>query len=74
MPSNGKVAVVTGAGTGVGKSATLHLLSDGYFVILAGRRLEPLQEVVSESGVSGSKAIIYLLILVTRKMLKSFSI
>tara|TARA_B110001454_G_C12616152_1_gene390872 strand:+ start:129 stop:887 length:759 start_codon:yes stop_codon:yes gene_type:complete len=58
MPSNGKVAVVTGAGTGVGKSATLHLLSGGYSVVLAGRRLEPLQEVVSESGVSGSKAII----------------
>ena len=58
MSSNQKVAVVTGAGTEVGKSATLHLLADGYSVALAGRRVEHLEEVVAESGVSDSKAII----------------
>ena len=58
MTSNQKVAVVTGAGTGIGKSAALHLLADGYSVALAGRRVQNLEEVVAESGVSNSKAII----------------
>ena len=58
MTSNQKVAVVTGAGTGIGKSAALHLLADGYSVALAGRRVQNLEEVVGESGVSNSKAII----------------
>jgi NAD(P)-dependent dehydrogenase (short-subunit alcohol dehydrogenase family) len=40
----GKVAVVTGAGTGIGRAAALGLLGAGYRVALAGRRLEPLQE------------------------------
>jgi NAD(P)-dependent dehydrogenase (short-subunit alcohol dehydrogenase family) len=50
MSSNSKVAIVTGAGSGVGKAAALALLKDGYQVALAGRRLEPLQEVIAESG------------------------
>ena len=37
-----RVAVVTGAGTGIGKAAALALLGDGYRVVLAGRRPEPL--------------------------------
>ena len=40
----GKVALVTGAGSGVGRAAALALLSDGWFVVLAGRRREALQE------------------------------
>ena len=36
MPT--KVAIVTGAGTGIGKSAALALLQEGYAVALAGRR------------------------------------
>ena len=51
MTSNQKVAVVTGAGTGIGKSAALHLLADGYSVALAGRRVQNLEEVVAESGI-----------------------
>ena len=57
MASNGKVALVTGAGTGIGKSSVLQLLGDGYSVVLAGRRIEPLEETIAESGVEDSRAI-----------------
>ena len=50
MVSNNKVAVVTGAGSGVGKAAAMALLKDGYCVALAGRRREPLEEVAAASG------------------------
>ena len=50
MTSHSKVAIVTGAGTGVGKAAALALLADGYRVVLAGRRPEPLAEVIAQSG------------------------
>ena len=46
----GKVAVVTGAGTGIGKYTTLALLAADYSVVLAGRRAEKLDEVIAESG------------------------
>ena len=42
-----KIAVVTGAGTGVGKAASLALVRDGWNVVLAGRRPEPLEEVAA---------------------------
>jgi len=51
-----KVAVVTGAGTGIGKASAIALVKDGYSVAFAGRRLEPLQEAVRESG-GGDRAI-----------------
>jgi NAD(P)-dependent dehydrogenase (short-subunit alcohol dehydrogenase family) len=51
------VAVVTGAGTGVGKAAALALLADGYAVALAGRRREPLEEVAAASG-AGAAALV----------------
>ncbi|SVE61679.1 uncharacterized protein METZ01_LOCUS514533, partial [marine metagenome] len=57
MASNVKVALVTGAGTGIGKSSVLQLLGDGYSVVLAGRRIEPLEETISEAGVDDSRAI-----------------
>lgn len=44
-----KVAVVTGAGSGVGRAVAIALIRDGYAVALAGRRLEPLEETVSLS-------------------------
>jgi NAD(P)-dependent dehydrogenase (short-subunit alcohol dehydrogenase family) len=47
MTSNSKVAIVTGAGSGIGKAAALALLKDGYRVVLAGRRPEPLAEVIA---------------------------
>ncbi|NPC54490.1 SDR family oxidoreductase [Caenimonas soli] len=51
--SGGKVAIVTGGGTGIGKAAALALLRDGWRVAIAGRRKEPLDEVVTESGAGG---------------------
>ena len=50
MASDSKIAIVTGAGTGVGKAAALALLGGGYSVVLAGRRAEPLAEVIAQSG------------------------
>jgi len=52
-----KVAVVTGAGTGIGKAAALALLKDGYNVALAGRRREPLQAVADASG-AGARVLV----------------
>jgi NAD(P)-dependent dehydrogenase (short-subunit alcohol dehydrogenase family) len=45
-----KVALVTGAGTGIGKSAALALLKDGFAVALVGRRKEMLDKTAAESG------------------------
>lgn len=56
MTSNNRVAIVTGAGSGVGKAAALALLKDGYSVVLAGRRQEPLDEVIAASG-AGARAM-----------------
>lgn len=50
MTKKSKVAIVTGAGSGIGKAAALALLKDGYNVVLAGRRPEPLAEVIALSG------------------------
>lgn len=45
-----RTAIVTGAGTGIGRAAALALLADGWNVTLAGRRVEPLEQVADESG------------------------
>ena len=50
MTHSTRTALVTGAGSGVGKAAALALLAAGWQVALAGRRAEPLQEVATESG------------------------
>ena len=52
MNASSKVAIVTGAGTGIGKAAALALLKGGYQVVLAGRRPGPLAEVVAAGGAS----------------------
>jgi NAD(P)-dependent dehydrogenase (short-subunit alcohol dehydrogenase family) len=53
MASNDKVAIVTGAGTGIGKAASTALLKAGYRVALAGRRKEPLDKAIAEAGAAG---------------------
>ena len=53
-----RVAIVTGAGTGIGKRTSLLLLEAGYSVVLAGRRAEPLEQVVQEAGVPSSRALV----------------
>src|SRR6266478_7399949 len=58
MASTNKVAIVTGAGTGVGKAAALALLKEGYSVALAGRRVDLLEAVAAEGRTSGSKALV----------------
>lgn len=52
-----KSAVVTGAGTGIGRAAALALLADGYQVALAGRRREPLEQTVKDAGTAASRAL-----------------
>lgn len=52
----GRVAIVTGGGTGIGRAAALALLGDGWKVALAGRRLEPLQETIAMAG-GGAQAL-----------------
>ncbi len=58
MASNDKVALVTGAGTGVGKAVALAFLRDGYRVALAGRRREMLEQTVKEAGAAGGNALV----------------
>ena len=58
MSSELKVAIVTGAGTGVGKSAALALLREGYSVTLAGRRTQPLEDTVADAGPDGSRTLV----------------
>ena len=58
MSLNGRVAIVTGGGTGVGKHAALALVKDGYSVAVAGRRLEPLEEAKAEAGEAGSQVLV----------------
>ena len=53
--NKGRIAIVTGAGSGIGRAAALALLGDGWSVALAGRRLEPLEQVAQESG-AGARA------------------
>ncbi len=53
----GKVAVVTGAGSGIGKAVAMALLREGYRVVLLGRRMERLHEVAQESGSDGALAV-----------------
>jgi NAD(P)-dependent dehydrogenase (short-subunit alcohol dehydrogenase family) len=57
--SMSKIAVVTGAGTGVGRAAALALLADGWSVALAGRRREPLEETVKLAGTAGGNALVH---------------
>ena len=52
-----KVAIVTGAGTGIGKAAALALLSNGYCVALAGRRREPLEQAIAGAGAAVERAL-----------------
>ena len=52
-----KVAIVTGAGSGVGRAAAVALLAEGYKVVLAGRREDPLKETAELSGENSGNAL-----------------
>jgi len=53
-----KVAIVTGAGTGIGRSVALALLQEGCAVTLAGRRQELLEATVTMAGPSGAQGLV----------------
>ena len=57
MATHNKVAIVTGAGSGIGKAVALTLLKDGYRVALAGRRKDALDQTASESS-AGKNALV----------------
>jgi NAD(P)-dependent dehydrogenase (short-subunit alcohol dehydrogenase family) len=57
MASVGKIAIVTGAGTGIGRAVSLALLGDGYRVALAGRRAAPLEETAALAGEGAGRAL-----------------
>ena len=57
MTAGDRVAIVTGAGTGVGRAAALALLTEGWSVALAGRRAEPLEETAKMAGPDGGRAL-----------------
>ena len=56
MQSPSKVALVTGAGTGIGKAAAHALLADGWRVVLTGRRADLLEAAINESGCAAGQA------------------
>ncbi len=58
MTEREKVAIVTGAGTGIGRAASTHLLEAGYRVVLAGRRREPLEEVAAQADPSADRTLV----------------
>ena len=57
MSGNGKVAMITGAGTGIGRASALALLREGYSVVLAGRRSAPLEQVRADAGADRERAV-----------------
>ena len=57
MTTSSKIAIVTGAGSGVGRYAALALLNDGYSVALAGRRADALNETAEMAGTRSSAAL-----------------
>ncbi|MGH7301421.1 MAG: SDR family oxidoreductase, partial [Candidatus Rokuibacteriota bacterium] len=58
MATTERIAVVTGAGTGVGKASALALLHQGWSVVLSGRRKELLEAVATEGKASGRRTLV----------------
>ena len=58
MSELGRVAIITGAGTGIGNRTALALLEEGYSVALAGRRIEALEATAAEAGSSASRTLV----------------
>jgi NAD(P)-dependent dehydrogenase (short-subunit alcohol dehydrogenase family) len=58
MSTRPRVAIVTGAGTGIGKAVAIGFLEDGYSVVLAGRRAALLEQTVQVAGRQGAHALV----------------
>jgi NAD(P)-dependent dehydrogenase (short-subunit alcohol dehydrogenase family) len=58
MTSTQRTAIVTGAGTGVGRHVALALLRDGYAVVLAGRRAQPLEETARDAPAGSATVVV----------------
>jgi NAD(P)-dependent dehydrogenase (short-subunit alcohol dehydrogenase family) len=58
MAQSGRIAIVTGAGTGIGRAVSIALLKEGYSVGLTGRRREALDETVQQAGPDGERALV----------------
>jgi NAD(P)-dependent dehydrogenase (short-subunit alcohol dehydrogenase family) len=58
MSSSGKVAIITGAGSGIGKQVAIALAHEGYAVALAGRRKEPLEATADDAKANGASTLI----------------
>ena len=57
MEKDQRISIVTGAGTGVGKSASLALADEGWTIVLAGRRKDPIEAVANEIKSRGGNAL-----------------
>jgi NAD(P)-dependent dehydrogenase (short-subunit alcohol dehydrogenase family) len=57
MSTKDKVAVVTGAGSGIGRATALAFVADGWRVAVVGRRKEPLEETLQLAGVGRDRAM-----------------
>lgn len=58
MSEQEKVAIITGAGTGIGNRTALALLKEGYSIVLAGRRVESLDSTAAEAGSAASRTLV----------------
>ncbi|MEQ1718742.1 MAG: SDR family oxidoreductase [Hyphomicrobium sp.] len=58
MTANGKVAIVTGASSGIGKAAALKLQGAGYDVVLAARRVHELEETAACASSTGGRVLV----------------
>lgn len=58
MSSSGKIALVTGAGSGIGRAAAGALYAAGFAVVLAGRRREALEATAAEAGVTAERGLV----------------
>ena len=57
MTNSSKIAIVTGAGSGIGRAVAIGLLDEGYAVALAGRRAPLLEQTAKDSGAPADRTL-----------------